>query len=226
MAVADIRMNQHFEPVGIYALGFLDSAQALFQRADDGRGLVDYAFYPAAYCLRHGIELFVKQMSIYVAYELADQKLLYAPNHNLDKTWKKIRDTVQWATSEAAHSLTAWGEEDMRHQFDVIDSTLQRLHDLDPRGTLLRYPEFVKPQKGEKPRERTAQPPPFESVNLGDWAGISGACLGAATLILGHAKESADTVARRRGHTSFGFHDLTIRGQDAGTMATTSKQDE
>lgn len=48
MAVTDIRMNQHFEPLGIYALAFLDSASALFRRADKGDGLVDYAIYPAA----------------------------------------------------------------------------------------------------------------------------------------------------------------------------------
>lgn len=216
MGVADIRMNQHFEPVGIYALGFLDSAEALFRRASDGHGLVDFAFYPAAYCLRHGIELFVKQMTIYLAYELLDQDLLYAPNHNLDENWKKIRSIVDSTTTEAAYSLTSWGEEDMCHQFDVIDSTLQQLHELDPRGTLLRYPEFVKPQRGEKPRERITHPPPFEVVNLGDWAGISGACLQAASLILGHAKESQDEVAHRRGHTPLGFHDLAM-GRGGGT---------
>jgi len=39
MSTADIRMNQHFEPLGIYALGFLDSAVALFARANTGHGL-------------------------------------------------------------------------------------------------------------------------------------------------------------------------------------------
>jgi len=212
MGVADIRMNQHFEPVGIYALGFLDSAEALFRRASDGHGLVDFTFYPAAYCLRHGIELFVKQMTIYLAYELVDQDLLYTPNHDLDGNWKKIRNLVESTTSEAA-----WREEDMCHQFDVIDSTLEDLHELDPRGTLLRYPEFVKPQKGEKPRESVPQPPPFDVVNLGDWAGTSGACLQAASLILDHASESLDEVARRRGHPPFGFHDLAMR-QGRGTQ--------
>ena len=70
MAVVDIRMNQHFEPLGIYALGFLDSAVALLSRADSGAGFVDFAVYPSVYCLRHGLELFIKQMSIYVAYEM------------------------------------------------------------------------------------------------------------------------------------------------------------
>lgn len=210
VAVADIRMNQHFEPVGIYARGFLDSAHALFQRADEGRGLVDFAFYPAAYCLRHGIELFVKQMTIYVAYAMADEELLYAPDHDLEANWKKVRAAVEWTAGEAAASLTSWGEEDMMHQFDVIDSTLQDLHDLDPRGTLLRYPEFVKKSKADKPRERIATPPPFDVVNLGDWKGISGACLTAAMLLLSHASEAAEEVACRRGHTPFGLQDLTI----------------
>src|SRR5262249_12355999 len=79
MSFAGIRNNPHFEPMGIYASGFLDSAAALFARADRGEGLVDFAFYPAAYCLRHGLELFIKQMTICVAYELHDETLLYDP---------------------------------------------------------------------------------------------------------------------------------------------------
>ena len=62
MAVSDLRVNRASETVGIYALGFLDAAVALFERADEGQGLVDLTFYPAAYCLRHGLELLAKQM--------------------------------------------------------------------------------------------------------------------------------------------------------------------
>ena len=60
MAVAELNANKRSEGLGVYAVAFVDSAVALFGRANDGRGLVDFAFYPAAYCLRHGVELFVK----------------------------------------------------------------------------------------------------------------------------------------------------------------------
>jgi len=49
-AIADIQFNRYAEPLGIYAEGFLDSAAAIFERAEESRRLVDFAFYPGAYC--------------------------------------------------------------------------------------------------------------------------------------------------------------------------------
>lgn len=115
MAVADIQMNQHFERLGIYALGFLDSASALFRRAEEGTGLVDYAIYPAAFCLRHGLELFIKQMSVYAAYETNNPGLLYVPGHELEEAWLPVRRYMSEAvehdsrgeSSEFLHALAA-----------------------------------------------------------------------------------------------------------------------
>lgn len=199
MSMVDITMNQHYEPLGIYAEGFLDSAAALFNRAVRGEGLVDYAFYPAAYNLRHGIELFVKQMSIYVAYEHRDPARLYAPGHSLADAWKEIREDVY-----------GWGqytppEESFQDHLDVIDSVLEDLHELDPSGTLFRYPEFVRAEKGTKPRIRKDEPPPFNVVNFRDWASTADAVLESVRTVLYVAEESASFLAEQRGDPPIHF---------------------
>ncbi len=202
MAVAEIRRHQHQEPLGILARGFFDSARAVFERADAGRGLVDFAFSPGAYCLRHGLELLTKQMSLYVAYELKNDKLRYKAGHDLKRTWKKIRATVQDAASNAMASPSEWAVEDIAHHFDVIDSLIDDLHKLDPNGTALRYP--------------VALPFSFDAVNLSDLAAMSKAALDASQMLLAFAEEQADRVAERRGDMPHDFHALVeaLRGPE------------
>lgn len=203
-------MNQHFEPLGIYARGFIDSAQALFERADEPRGLVDFAFYPAAYCLRHGIELFVKQMCIYTAYEAEDPQLLYAPSHDLKQNWDAIRGNVENNAYEAGRSLDCWGEQNMREHFESVELAIENLHLMDPSGQLFRYPERLKINKKQGTRTRTTQSPPFEAVDLGAWGTVCANCLEAVTMLLAHAEEVVSDLARRRGHLPLDFHDLVM----------------
>lgn len=206
MAVAEIRGHQHQEPLGILARGFFDSARAIFERADAGRGLVDFAFYPGAYCLRHGLELLTKQISLYVAYELKDPTLRYKHGHNLTKTWEKIRETIEWAASEAMASPCEWAVEDIAHHFDVVDSLINELHELDPKGTALRYPD--------------ALPFSFDAVNLSDWAGMSKAALDACQMLLAFAEEQAHRVAERRGDTPHDFDALVAALAKTGAGST------
>ena len=206
MTVAEIRGHEHQEPLGILARGFFDSARAIFERADAGHGLVDFAFYPGAYCLRHGLELLTKQMSLYVAYELMDPGLRYRHGHSLKKTWKKIRTTIQEAASNAMASPIEWAVEDIAHHFDVIDSLIDDLHKLDPNGTALRYPD--------------ALPFSFDAVNLSDWAAMSKAALDASQMLLAFAEEQADRVAERRGDMPHDFDALVAALAKTGAGST------
>jgi len=164
-----------------------DSAAALFERANRAHGwahgLVNFAFYPAAYCLRHGLELFIKQMSIYLAYKAADPTMLYGRGHSLEEAWARIRDHVREHSDIVACSVGEWCDHDVPHLLDVIESLVQQLHELDPDGTILRYAEHVRGRGPE--RQVTPQPPPFDLVNLDDWAAMSSAALRAATVLLG-----------------------------------------
>lgn len=205
MAVADITMNKHFEPVGIYALGYLDAAAGLFDRADKGHGLVDYAFYPAALCLRHGLELFIKQISIYVAYEMTDPALLYKPGHRLGQEWGKLKEFVGDLIRSSSPG------EDLQSHLDVIDSVIEDLDELDPTGTLFRYPEDVTAEKSGKPRTRQDRPPPFDTINLTDWASTARSVLTAAQLLLYDARDRAGALASQRGDPPIHFHDTTMK---------------
>src|SRR5580704_6076274 len=114
MALAHLAANRQSDTMGIYAVGFLDAAVALFERANHGAGMVDLTFYPAAYCIRHGVELLVKQLSVYVAYELRDPGLLYEPDHDVLKAWERIKAYVE--------AMTEWpfGDAELPGRIDVL----------------------------------------------------------------------------------------------------------
>lgn len=216
MAVADIRMNQHLEPVGIFAIGFLDSAAALLRRADNGAGMVDYAIYPGIYTLRHGIELFLKQMSIYLAYEAKDPSLLYVPGHQLPDAWRaisaemaRLADLLQF-DPDFSDVLSA------REHLDVLADTIDRLHELDPNGQIFRYPEWVSAPE-RKPRTRRDQPPPFDMVSLRDWASIAEAVFEAAKCFLAYGRERATSLAAERGDPPIHFHETVMNLRPVGS---------
>lgn len=208
MAVATLALNKNDETLGCYSLGFLDSAVALFKRADAGLGMVDLAFYPAAFSLRHGLELFIKQMSVYLAYEMRDPSLLYKKLHGLKEVWDAIRGHVQEQGREAACGSSGWAAADIPHHLDVVESLILTFHEIDPAGTLFRYPENVFNKNGERTLLDTHVP--FDLVNLSDWSAISSATLEAAQLLLGFADDRATWVANRRGDVPRNFHQLVL----------------
>lgn len=192
MAVADIGINvRSGATVGLYSLGFFESAVTLFERADRGRGLVDLAFYPAAFCLRQGLELLLKQMSIYFANAYRKPGLLYKKGHKLKDTWKAVRDLVE---DEATGPFADPGEDTLGH-FDVIDSLIDEFDEIDPTGMLFRYPEDLFNDKGTRVVVQT--PVPFDLVNLSDWAAKASAALEAAQQLESVVQEMAGFTAHR-----------------------------
>jgi hypothetical protein len=202
MALAELRANRTSETVGIYAIGFLDASVTLFGRANQGRGLVDLTFYPAAYCLRHGLELLAKQMSVYVAYELRDSRLLYRQGHRFEELWQR-----QTAYVEALADGAPERAEEMRQHLDVLNTAVGELHELDPSSMLFRYPEDVRVNAtGE--RTRTDQHVPFDAVNLGDWHATAEAVLNAAQALMWEVGERIGALRVQRGDPPLPISDL------------------
>jgi hypothetical protein len=166
--------------------------------------LVDFAIYPAGYCLRHGLELFMKQMSVYVAYERRDPALLYKLGHRLEEPWSAFKELAR----NAHRGLWDPGVE-MEHHFDVIDSVIEDLSELDERGVLFRYPEDVK-EKKNKPRSRTGQSLSMDLVHFGDWSATADAVFEAAQMILWTAGEATGILANHRGDEFVNLHDFVI----------------
>lgn len=204
MALAHLAANRQSDTIGIYAVGFLDAAVTLFARANEGRGMVDLTFYPAAYCLRHGVELLVKQLSVFVAYELRDASLLYEPGHYLSKAWEPIKAYVEELANAAP------GEDELSHHLDVLTGMVKKLHELDERGTLLRYPEFVKAAKGTRPRQREDTHVPFDDVNLDDWLATAQSTVAAAQVLRAWLGDRADFLRQQRGEPPVPLADLVV----------------
>jgi hypothetical protein len=217
MALADIRNIQLSEPIGVYALGFFDSAHAIFERAEQGRGYVDYCVYPGCYCIRHGLELFTKQMTIYIAYVRQDAGLLYAKTHPLADSWTGVKGYLEALLVTGDLDQRGYDLGELQHQIDVIDDTLKEFHEMDSGGTLFRYPEDIevpKPKSGAPPAPRTRRdaPPPFEAVvNLADWAAKAKANLDAVQLLIHLAHHGAEDQRTARNHPSEAFHDLVLK---------------
>lgn len=210
MAIADIQFNQYAEPLGIYAEGFLDSAAAIFERAETGRGLVDFAFYPGAYCLRHGLELFIKQMSVYAAYIEHDAARLYLPKHFLAELWSKQRPFVAEFLEDQRTSAGRSGEEldELQHHLHVVEGLIEELDRSDPGSMLFRYPERV--SRDEGPRVVTPTPPDHERVNLRDWQAKAEAALLAVSSLLFCFDEYASAIKAHRGHQFVSFQEYVL----------------
>jgi len=72
--------------------------------------MVDDAVYPAAYCLRHGLELLVKQMSIYVAHELEDPAHLGDWKAAASATLVSVQELLSVASQRANALATRRGD--------------------------------------------------------------------------------------------------------------------
>jgi hypothetical protein len=206
VVLAHLSANKIDDTIGVYSVGFLDAAAGLFERARRGHGLVDCTFYPAAYCVRHGLELLIKQLSVYAAYEMRDPGLLYEPDHDLQKGWQRLEKHLRETVDEERLS----GGETDPHDIDIVASMLEELHDLDPRGTILRYPEYVKKRRNDQVRTREDTHVPEDDIHLGDWEAKARATLAAAHSLLFHGGQRAHLLRMHRSDPPRDLQDLVL----------------
>jgi hypothetical protein len=163
--IAELHINKQDETVGIYAVAFLDAARTIFEH-----GICDFAPYPGMYCLRHGLELFVKQVTVYEAYEMRDKRLLYRKGHGLLEIWECVRGHVEECAREASYVSPDYvGAEAIAR----IDDTVREIHEVDPGGMLYRYPEDIVKGTG-----RVDKHFPEDRFDLQRWKRLADALLG------------------------------------------------
>jgi hypothetical protein len=133
--MAELHVNKIDETVGIYAFAFLDAAAKIFEH-----GICDFAPYPGMFCIRHGLELFVKQTTVYLAYELRDKSLLYRKNHKLLPQWEAAKPHLEEVVEEGSHMAQ---DGISLETIARIDCTIRRIDSVDPGGMLYRYPEDI-----------------------------------------------------------------------------------
>lgn len=209
MTHAQLAANRLGEPIGRYATAYLDAARVLFTHANEGRGLVDLYFYPAALNLRHGLELLAKQCSDYAAYEMRDPELLYVPGHSLQDAWERGSKIPREVVSEDY----GYGERSrLLSDLAFIDALVKKLHDLDPTGALFRYPEYVQRRKQKDVVVRGARREdthvPFDRVDLAAWADDAAHAVNASQSLLAYLEERSSWLRMHRNDPPVRLADL------------------
>lgn len=209
MAYAELGPNKLGETLGTYAIGYMDAARVLFEHANEGRGLVDLYFYPAAMSLRHGLELFAKQCCDYAAYEQRDAALLYVPGHSLKEAWERGAATIKSILSFEGPSVD---HATLREALGFVEGLINDLDALDPTGALFRYPEYVSWSRAGKTRTRGAERRdthvPFERVELGRFAEFAATAVCAAQVVEGWLGDRASFLRDQRGDPPARLADL------------------
>lgn len=167
--IAELRINKNDETVGIYAYAYLDAAARIFEHGTD-----DFAPYPGMYCLRHGLELFVKQVTVFMAYEMREKELLYEKGHGLMDLWQRVKQHVEDTCSQGSIGSDGLSPE----SFAALDELIEELHEVDPRGGLFRYPEDI--AKGVRFDTHF----PGDRMNLTDWQWIASETLATCQTII------------------------------------------
>jgi hypothetical protein len=209
VAYAELGPNRLGETLVTYAIGYLDAARVLFEHANEGRGLVDLYFYPAAMNLRHGLELFAKQCCDYAAYEQRDSALLYVPGHSLQEAWDRGAATIKSILSFEGPTVD---HAELRDAIGFVEGLIADLDALDPTGALFRYPEYVSWSRTGKTRtrgeERRDTHVPFVRVELGRFAEFAATAVCAAQVIDGWLGERASFLRDQRGDPPARLADL------------------
>lgn len=121
----------------LYAAGFREGAEALLTAVRANRHGQDFLVYPIVYNLRHAVELLLKQV-IRASRNLLDEAGDFPDSHKLDDLWNTCKPLLKriWPDDPA---------------YSTVESTVERLVELDPEGETFRYPVTKKQQGTRQP---------------------------------------------------------------------------
>ena len=194
--MAELHINRQDETVGMYAIAFLNAASSIFEH-----GICDFAPYPGMYCLRHGLELFVKQMTVYEAYEMRNKALLYRIGHGFLETWEQVKPYIEDCTRGGSYAPPDGPGLDTIAR---IDHTIREIHGADPSGMLYRYPEhFVK-------GKRVDTHFPEDRFYLPKWMRLADSLRSDCQQIEGLLKERCNSIQHTQKEYGTSLYDLVI----------------
>lgn len=128
--------------LGSYSAGFRGGAEALIEVLESRQYGQDVLVYPIVYCLRHAVELALKQVT-WAGRRLLDVRDDFPDGHNLDTLWTHCRPVLK----------AIWPRED-DDSFSHVEETVRSLSVIDPAGEGFRYPVGTK----KKGRSATLDP--------------------------------------------------------------------
>ncbi len=110
-----------------YAIGYQHAANLIIDSLDNYSGHPDLLFFPLAFLYRHATELVLKDI-IYLGIALSGAAHEVVTDHKLGPLWQRAREYL------LEHPDGSDG-----NYFDSIDSSIERLHSIDPRSETFRY---------------------------------------------------------------------------------------
>lgn len=116
-----------------YGEGFFNGGHAIVSSAEKHEAPVDFLIYPAAFSYRHGIELFLKQMSVTLNRILETGKT-FGKNHSLKQRWEDVLRMNGEVNADLMDPVSIARAGELIGYFD----------EFDPSGTVFRYPEDLK----------------------------------------------------------------------------------
>jgi hypothetical protein len=114
----------------LYASGFEHGAEALYKVLQEQRHGQDLLVYPFVYCLRHAIELALKQV-IRSGRRLFDEEPVFPYLHDLFKLWNICAPLLK----------RIWPDSGNESQYFIVENTIRSFRLIDPLGEGFRYPE-------------------------------------------------------------------------------------
>jgi len=113
-----------------YAWGYIDAGHAIVRAAEERETPVDVVVYPATYCYRHGVELWLKHLAVYLP-PLWGEASQLRPTHKLSDNWEFVK---QYFPRENAFDPDG-------DAVPFLDKVIANLVDFDPSGEVFRFPE-------------------------------------------------------------------------------------
>ena len=117
-----------------YASGYLGVANSTAKRLIESKGLedvfLDIAIYPLLYLYRQGLELIMKHF-IYDRHNPPKNEV----EHDLKKLWGKSKIEMEYILEPIL------GKEKLREALEKLAIFILSMHELDPRGQVMRFPE-------------------------------------------------------------------------------------
>lgn len=113
-----------------YAWGYIDAGHAIIRAAEERETPVDVVVYPATYCYRHGVELWLKHLAMRLPPLWGDASQVH-PTHKLEDNWAVVK---QYLPRESAFDTEGTA-------VPFLDQVIVNLVEFDPNGEVFRFPE-------------------------------------------------------------------------------------
>jgi len=120
---------------GSYGEGFFEAGFQIVEAIKQGAWTTDILIYPAVFDFRHGIELYIKHMTI-LANRLLGTGRRMAPGHGILQNWSSL--TQLFADLHNPHFDAL--------EIDIVKDILIDFVEIDATGQVFRYPEDNKGQ--------------------------------------------------------------------------------